>query len=140
MTPKPQANKTIDEILKDNFSDHEDSDHSICESQYVTCSVCYERIYYLNTHYHIKHTAISLFKPNECNCSFGEIVKETTKQIKALLTEARENERQAMLDALPLMDMSVESGRNKEDPFVRGYNTAKLEIKSAIKLRGGPTM
>jgi len=89
----------------------------------------------MNTHYHTKHTATSLFKPNKCNCYFGGIVKETTQELETLITEARANERQAMLDALNgLYDPEYVK---HIDTYMYGFNHAIDKMESAIKLRGG---
>ena len=98
MTPKPQANKTIDEKIDTiieywDFSPHQDEDSRI------------ERVH---------------------------------NEIKALITEARANERQAMLDVLnglyepSIPDLELNEHQGKDEPVIY-----KSQMEAEIKLRGG---
>jgi len=114
MTPKPQANKTMDEIL--------------------------ERL--VETYYN----------PTPQDDPFD--IVEATEELEALLTEARANERQAMLDALPekikytgdeIMGIKIAiSEQQVADGFtfrstkeIDAFNDAIDQFESAIKLMGG---
>ena len=101
-----------------------------------------------NTHKNLKYEILAAL---ECDKDCGDKVDTDTcfdnqvERVETLLQEARANERQAMLDALPKVNRIGYSGTCKtcEKPcdldtcVCDGRNETILEIRSAIKLMGG---